>query len=482
MWQFELARSRPLSCLLGWALVIASLMRPAHLHAQSYSASGFARDFASAAVSPSPDTQPYASVRPNSRNPSGSASPIAAPTAPLCAPPAAPAPPKTLGQSLVEGVPAFIGILLTACLGWFVGQGITARWDILKKRTEINLQLSQELNKVIAEFKTVGREREALKIRTAQVTTKAAWDEIETTRLGLVSRAIAAESGLEALLLKMIGDMETSLSHMSPTRAASERDRQLAIMGLTRVAFRQAREVLAEGKLEAPGYGEVRVWLFNRLAADLTDILASRTTLPRQCSFWALWARHGDAPSATESYLRVIAYRTIDLQMAEAAMLDASRAYQVQRNAARMERWRDNARRFFRADKIVIFTSTQNGASPQIDGQDDPTRPVVIYLVDMAKTRSLTSVGDTFFQERSDLRWFVVLAGGGARMLLKHRNGSMEILHESDPLPAGFLTDAGVDHVEGSPLPTAIALLGWHQAQAAKADLASMADVDIVGI
>lgn len=214
-------------------------------------------------------------------------------------------------------------MLLTALLAWIVGLRLAALWDVRKKRSELNLLLTQELNKVIAEFKTIGREREALeKIEaTVEAATQSAGtaapasrlDEIWKSRLGLVSRAIAAESSLEAILLKMVGEMEDAgLQNLQAEELASERARQIRIMGLTRVAFRRMREDLVSGSTRSPGYGEASYWLFNRLASDLTSIVAARATLPR----WRPRQGRRVVPfAASESYLKVLAYRTVDLHM-----------------------------------------------------------------------------------------------------------------------------------------------------------------------
>lgn len=146
-------------------------------------------------------------------------------------------------------------VLLTAALAWWVTAGLTARWDIRKKRQEFDLVLVKEFYELIGSFKSVAREAEALGPRpppagraatpeqgeadTAPATPAAqpgvqpatpsplaTW---ETKQAALAQRALETEMKMEAILLKLISEGPSDAG-MSP----AEWRRQRHVAGLLR--------------------------------------------------------------------------------------------------------------------------------------------------------------------------------------------------------------------------------------------------------
>jgi hypothetical protein len=409
----------------------------------------------------SPDSKVPASGLPSPATPSTS-SPVTSTTPPAVAVNAPPPASKSLGQLAIDALPGILTALLTALLAWFIGLRLTAGWDIRKKRAELDLQLIQDFNKVVAEFKAIGREREVLRERLRQTQGQPADDRkrIEEVRYELIKRAIAMESSLEALLLKLVSDAESWLTVHGGTadQRESARKQQLRTMGLFRVAFRNVREALVDGLDTTPSFGNPELWLFNRLAADLSGIVYQRATTPALPLFWKPWKITSEAAMPdTAAYLQLIAYRTIDLRMAVAEIMP---------NLARIENERKTARYTERVANVgKIFDSARTII---LKNRTDPIPAGVVIAVEFVAQKSeddsnIKTFADSLLQNNLDLSHYIAIADAPPRLLIVKRGEPLQTLHELDELPPDLPYVKQPEPDEGPYI--GVHLLGWRQSQ-----------------
>lgn len=140
-----------------------------------------------------------------------------------------------LVTELVKVVPALSVAVTTLALGWFVGNRVTARWDLRKKHRELVLANIEEFYRLYGEFfatwklwANLGKERGEL-------------------RRELLQRAAVSEGRLEALLVKL--SVECRLSDV---------DRDL--IGCFRQAYQCLRESIRDDSLLRTGGQERAYW------------------------------------------------------------------------------------------------------------------------------------------------------------------------------------------------------------------------------
>src|SRR3954454_22773303 len=101
---------------------------------------------------------------------------------------------------LEESVKAVFGLLMLA-VGWFVGNRITDRWDLKKKRRELDIASAAEFYRIYGEFKSVWRVYKVV-MKADAGAPEFGFANKDETREKLLDRATAAEGAIEALILK----------------------------------------------------------------------------------------------------------------------------------------------------------------------------------------------------------------------------------------------------------------------------------------
>jgi putative (di)nucleoside polyphosphate hydrolase len=153
---------------------------------------------------------------------------------------------------------------LTLALGWVLGQKIIAKWDIIKKQRELDIETAMQFNKFYGEFKAVSR-LWRVKLwrpinshgkRSEQLTFPG------NTPFELLVRATAAEGGVEAIIVKLATE-----------RVLNEKD--IKTLGLFRQAYQELRHAIREGKPLLWTYGTPEYTLYNDLASKVTCIIVS---------------------------------------------------------------------------------------------------------------------------------------------------------------------------------------------------------------
>ena len=316
-------------------------------------------------------------------------------------------------------------VVLTAALAWWVTAGLTARWDIRKKRQEFDLVLVKEFYELIGSFKSVAREAEALGPRPRPASPavipdqpgaeaaalRANW---ETKQAPLAQRALETEMKMEAILLKLISE---GPSDEGMGTAEWRRQRQAA--GLLRTAFRNLRETVERGTMRLPGFDSPELWLFNRLAGEISKIFYTRSARsPKK--------PESAAPTldATD-YLRLVVYRTGDIEAAVARISPKVASFTQRRHEARQSARRARVHSAFDQDACVLVS--QLPATPQ---QSDPTLPatarVAVELADQEVTdHTAALVAERLFGSNRDLKFYLVLADRPPRVVAVCSDGAI---------------------------------------------------------
>lgn len=157
---------------------------------------------------------------------------------------------------ILEAVKAAFGLALLAS-GWFIGQRIIARWELRKKRRELDVNTAVQFQQLYGELKEVGRLwREAKKPRAIPLELP------KDLRWSLLARGAAAESKFEAVVMKLASERELT-------------DEQCSTLGLFRQACQQLRQSIRD---DAPvSWSDLgpEYRLFNDLAAEVTCLIAA---------------------------------------------------------------------------------------------------------------------------------------------------------------------------------------------------------------
>ena len=167
---------------------------------------------------------------------------------------------RALAIAAVEEIPKLGTTLIGLGLAWWVGLRITAAWDMRKKRGEFDILLSKEFYAVVASFKAVAREWDALLDKkqtpaavgvdaTQQAASEQKLEAWETFRDALARRALEAETNIESILLKLV----TEGLDFDGADATEIRNRERSL-SLFRLAFRNLREIIETGAAKPPGW------------------------------------------------------------------------------------------------------------------------------------------------------------------------------------------------------------------------------------
>ncbi|MCA6121700.1 hypothetical protein J6500_07265 [Bradyrhizobium sp. WSM 1704] len=383
----------------------------------------------------------------------------------------APSPAKSFGQLMVEALPgAIIGLAAAVAgtlLAWMIGLRLSAGWDMRKKRAEFDQALVQEFNKVVAEFKAVSREREILNARVAATQTPSADQQkaFDETRRDLVKRAVAAESALEAIFLRLLSEMDSWLAAHggNADQKVAARERQLRLMGLFRVAFRNLREAIVDAAPTAPAFGDPELWLFNRLAAELSGLIYEQATAPSLPAFWKPWDITSTlARPDPAAYLRLIAYRTTDLRMAAASILPDLMVLSSRRTDARRAGRKDNIESLFVAGSVKVLDNLTDTIDDNVS--------LAIHFGDQKANRDpeIAIVAGGIFPRWPNLKYFMSISDGPPRIVLVKAGGALQTFTELDVLPPDLPYAPDASHLGA-------AILTWQQSPAMIDAIKSMA-------
>jgi hypothetical protein len=260
---------------------------------------------------------------------------------------------STLSEATAMEAPKLVSTLLAAVFAaWLalrVTSRVTASWDLRKKRAEFDIMLGKEFYKVVGDFKAVARDWQALGAQPRPANTIATWRE---KHAAMISRAIAAESDMEAILLKLVSEIsgEENVSIL-------ERERRFHAAGLMRAAFRNLREAIEQRDTDLPGYGEAEFWLFNRIAGEMSKVVYGRA---------AHAPRKADSPppdTYAKEYLRILAYRTSDLQASAARLIPDLIRYFDARDTIRTAARTENVGRLFAVSSWEIVPPATPGTA-----------------------------------------------------------------------------------------------------------------------
>jgi hypothetical protein len=161
-------------------------------------------------------------------------------------------------QLLIVATRAGFGLLLLV-ITWLFGQQIIALWDKRKKQQELDIATSTQFQQLFGEFKEISK-LWAVSYRQRHDN----MDLPDETRKELLERATAAESKLEAILVKLATER-----HLSPV--------ETKYLGLFRQGYQQLRESIRD---DSPPRFEYKVnpeyHLFNDLVCEVANIVSEQ--------------------------------------------------------------------------------------------------------------------------------------------------------------------------------------------------------------
>jgi len=213
----------------------------------------------------------------------------------------------TILLEVIKGLVAASLLLLT----WFVGQRIITFWDLQKKRQEIDLQISTQFQELYGEFKEVTKLwRVFFKKTYDDKYSKDKYKDLpfpDDLRWELLTRAVAAENKLDAILIKLATERELS-------------DDELTTLGLFRQDYQTMRAAIRKNSdADVGGYKNVEYDVFNELASSVALIISSYKR-----------PKHLDPKRAHANFGKIIAIRGKDLEK----HLEAYRAAQPKQGNA----------------------------------------------------------------------------------------------------------------------------------------------------
>jgi hypothetical protein len=158
---------------------------------------------------------------------------------------------------LTEALRLVSGALLLL-ITWKFGQRILVQWEGRKKRQEVDIATSKDLQNLYAEAKQISRTwRSLVKLNcntAANITAEKHWE--------LQTRAIEVESKYEAIVVKLATERKLS-------------DGDIRFLGLLRQAFQQIRDDIMDRKEHLFIGKDSGYPLFNALASDVGRIVST---------------------------------------------------------------------------------------------------------------------------------------------------------------------------------------------------------------
>ena len=165
--------------------------------------------------------------------------------------------PQTYDLELFKSVLSLIVAALTLSATWFIGQRLTAYWNLRQKRYELNLASLQAFHALYGEFK------EVVKIwRLAKRQLKSPVAVPQDERWKLLTRACEIESKSEALVVRLTSERFLS-------------SEETAAIGLFRQAIQTLRESVRDNIDCALGSRKAEYRLMNQLAPQVAAIVSA---------------------------------------------------------------------------------------------------------------------------------------------------------------------------------------------------------------
>jgi hypothetical protein len=162
--------------------------------------------------------------------------------------------------------------LLTLLLTWFVSTRVTTTWNLRQKQRELALSSADQFYALYGEFFAIWK----LWDQHLRSAAEQPPEESARTRDELLERTLAAESGVEAMLLKLTGQQRLSTE-------------QLHALGSFRQGYQTLRQRIREGRPMGWNWDAQREYAaFKFLAARVSQALLA-------------W-RPGEQPDAAEQY------------------------------------------------------------------------------------------------------------------------------------------------------------------------------------
>lgn len=179
-------------------------------------------------------------------------------------------------------------VIITLSLGWFIGQRLTLKWNLIQKQRETDIANLQEFYSLYGEFKEVSKAWRIIK-RNKSDSGLVVPPEI---RWSLLTRACAVESKNEAILVKLATERILGSDALND-------------LGLFRQAFQRLRESIRDDKEVSSASRGPEYVFFNNLAAKVGLIISS--SIP---------ARNPDPRGATERLKAIMNVRSPDYKKA----------------------------------------------------------------------------------------------------------------------------------------------------------------------
>lgn len=142
---------------------------------------------------------------------------------------------------------------------WFVGQRILAYWEIKKKRKELEIATTTQFQQLYGEYKAVWR---LWKIFYKEVSRKHDFAAPDHTRWELLQRAITAESGIEAIVMKLATERMLTASDIEN-------------LGLFRQGYQKLRQAIRDNTPLDYNYKSPEYILFNELASKVASLVSA---------------------------------------------------------------------------------------------------------------------------------------------------------------------------------------------------------------
>jgi hypothetical protein len=159
---------------------------------------------------------------------------------------------------LVKSISSIASPFIVVALGWLVGVRISTRWAIRQKNKEINLVARNDFYRLYGEFFAVWKLWNHYKSKAQEVSPG---QEANRWRWDLLNRACAAEAGIEALLLRLVGERKLDNAEVSA-------------LGKFRQAYQTLRQKMGDDETLSWSYsGHPEYLSFKRHACFLVALL-----------------------------------------------------------------------------------------------------------------------------------------------------------------------------------------------------------------
>lgn len=382
------------------------------------------------------------------------------------------APKSTFGIFAEEWPKALLNALVAlwgSLLLWGVGHRLAARWELYKKRVEEELALSRDFHAVAADFKMVAREWTRLQKGSDAGRNRAKSEMMALRQEELFKRALEIEARCEAMLLRIVSRPSfDATGRLFSSRAGTISDEQVHRLSLFRLAFRLLRERIEEGAAP-PGYSDADVWLFNRLAADISAYIDDRAGQVPQPALATAGAPRHTSRHLNALYLELVSAREMDFSLAARSLAPLIERYETSRRRDRRAHRVINLRKVFDPSKIEIVAAPRTPIGPVATTSGKPSLRIEFAedlkgFADQPPATQLAAAADVAaraFASAPGLAHHMLILDGPARIIVAARHGAPLVLFgpsiartKENELPIGlpFATATSV---------YALDILGW---------------------